>query len=279
VADGFGTLPQVGAQHGAVRQALGLARGADPDGARLLAEGIWAHEALLDTRTPIDTFYVCPEAMWSDRAVELARAVAAQAGETYRISSRTLGRLVERDRPDGLVSVARPRVWAPADLVLDEQALVLVADGLETPGNLGTLIRSLDACAADALVVTDRRTPVVHPKVFRASHGTSLSVPQVEFAATDEAVGWLRNAHFQVLLADTAAGAVPYREADWSGRVALVLGNERYGVSAAWRKHGFGAVAVPMLGRADSLNAAVAASVLLFEARARQGEPDRAGSG
>ncbi len=271
MADGFGDLPQAGAQHDAVRQALGLVRAADPAGVRVLVEGIWAHEALLDTYTEIESFYVCPEAMWSDRAGDLARAVADRAAATYRISARTLGRLVERDRPDGLVSIARTRTWTPADIVLGEQALVLVADGLETPGNLGTLIRTLDACAADALVVTDRRTPVVHPKVFRASHGTSLSVPHVEFADTDEAAGWLAAEGFGVLLADTADDAVGYREADWSGRVALVLGNERYGVSATWRAHGFGAVAVPMLGRADSLNAAVAASVLLFEARARQG--------
>ena len=273
MADGFGDLPQVGAQHDAVRQALALLRGADPAGVRVLVEGIWAHEAVLDSYTEIEAFYVCPEAMWSDRAADLARAVAERAAVTYRISSRTLGRLVERDRPDGLVSVARPRTWTPADLVLGEQALVLVADGLETPGNLGTLIRTLDGCAADALVITDRRTPVVHPKVFRASHGASLSVPHVEFAATAEAAGWLQDQGFRVLLADTAADAVPYREADWSGRVALVLGNERYGVSSAWREHGFRAVAVPMLGRADSLNAAVAASVLMFEARARQGAP------
>lgn len=267
----------MGAQHPAVRQALALVRAADPDGVRVLVEGIWAHEAVLATRTEVQSCWVCPEAMWSDLAVDVARAVAEQAAETYRISVRTLARLVERDRPDGLVSVARTRTWTPAALVLGEHALVLVADGLETPGNLGTLIRTLDGCAADALFVTDRRTPVVHPKVFRASHGTSLSVPHVEFSDTEEAVAWLRAEGFRVLLADTADDAVAYRGMDWSGRVALVLGNERYGVSAAWRAHGFGTVAVPMLGRADSLNAAVAASVLLFEARAQQGPPQRPG--
>ena len=156
---------------------------------------------------------------------------------------------------------------------------MLVADGLETPGNLGTLIRTLDACAADALVVTDRRTPVLHPKVFRASHGASLSVPHVVFDDTDAAAAWLAERGFSVLLADTGADAVAYRDADWSGRIALVLGNERYGVSPAWRASGARAVAVPMLGRGDSLNAAVAASVLLFEARARQGAARRTEAG
>jgi TrmH family RNA methyltransferase len=266
-------LAQVGAAHPAVRRALGLVRAADPDGTRLLVEGIWAHEALLATATPIESAWLCPEAMWSDRARDLAAAVADHAADAARVSARTLQRLVERDRADGLASVALPHRWTPQDLTFADRALVLVADGLETPGNLGTLIRTLDACAADALVVTDRRTPVLHPKVFRASHGASLTVPHVVFDDTDAAAGWLREHDFTVLLADPAGDAVGYRDADWTGRIALVLGNERYGVSAAWRERESRAVAVPMLGRGDSLNAAVAASVLLFEARARQGAP------
>ncbi|MGH3498316.1 MAG: TrmH family RNA methyltransferase [Nocardioidaceae bacterium] len=262
--------PPAGSGHPDVKRALSLVKTADPAGERLLAEGIWPHEALLDSGTPVEAFLVCPEAAWSERARALVDDVAAVAEHVHRISARTLARLAQRDRPDGLVSIARPRRWRPEDLTFDESALVLVADGLETPGNLGTLVRTLDACRGDALVVTDRRTTVVHPKVFRASHGTSLSVPWIGFDDTDEAAEWLQGLGFTVLLADNAAPGQPpvaYQDADWSGRTAVVLGNERYGVSSAWRAHSFGRVAIPMLGRADSLNAAVAGSVLLYEAR------------
>lgn len=266
-------LPRVGAGNATVKRALGLVRSADPDGARILVEGIWAHEALVDSRTPIESAWFCPEAMWSERAGELAAVIAHTAAESARISTRTLQRLVARQRPDGLVSVVRPRRWQPDDLAFGDQALVLVADGLETPGNLGTVIRTLDACAADALVMTDRRTSVLHPQVFRASHGSSLCVPHVTFDDTAAAADWLHGHGFSVLLADVAEEAASYRDVDWTGRVALVLGNERYGVSSAWRRLGHPAVAVPMLGRGDSLNAAVAAGVLLYEARAGQGAP------
>lgn len=266
-------LPRVGAGQPSLKRALALVRSADPGGERLLVEGIWAHEALLETGTPIESAWLCPEAMWSVRAHELAAQVADRAAQSARISTRTLQRLAARDRPDGLVSVALPRQWEPEDLLLAEQALVLVADGLETPGNLGTVIRTLDACAADALVVTDRRTSVLHPQVFRASHGSSLSVPNIAFDDTGAAAAWLDGHGFSVLLADATKDALPYRSVGWSGRVALVLGNERYGVSSAWRRLGHPSVAVPMLGRGDSLNAAVAAGVLLFEARASLGVP------
>ncbi len=264
-------LRQVGSTHPTVQQALGLVRAADPEGQRLLVEGIWAHEVVLATGTVIESSWVCPDVMWSGRARDLAQEVAERAQRAYRVSGRTLHRLVERDRPDGPVSVVLPRSWLPEDVELPERALVLVADALETPGNLGTLIRTLDGCAADALVVTEPRTSLLHPRVFRASHGTSLTVPSLVFPDTRVAVDWLHGQGCRVLLAVAAPDAIDYRRADWSGATAVVVGNERYGVSSAWGAYGFDAVQVPMLGRGDSLNAAVAASVLSYEARARKG--------
>jgi TrmH family RNA methyltransferase len=94
-------------------------------------------------------------------------------------------------------------------------------------------------------------------------------VPTVEFEETAEAVDWLDRQRFTVLLADTDE-AVNYRTADYSGRTALVVGSERYGIGKEWYGHGYQRVAVPMLGSGDSLNVSVSASVLLYEARARK---------
>jgi RNA methyltransferase, TrmH family len=185
------------------------------------------------------------------------------------VSAKTLERIGERGQPDGLLSVVRLPWREPELLKFGPSALVLVADAVEIPGNLGTLIRTLDAVRADALVLTNRRTRLTHPKVFRGSQGTVLTVPSVEFEALPSALGWLRAGGFRVLLADTD-DATPYRSVDYSGRVALVVGSERYGISPGWYEHGFERVAVPMLGTADSLNVSVSASVLLYEARARQ---------
>jgi len=84
-----------------------------------------------------------------------------------------------------------------------------------------------------------------------------------------EAIEWLSGNDFTVYLADTEQSA-NYRGCDYSGRTALVVGSERYGISAAWYEPGFGRIGIPMLGAADSLNVAVSASVLLYEARARK---------
>ena len=233
-----------------------------------VAEGLWEHNLLLASAARLDTFLWCPEAAYSDEARTRAPELAARARRAYQVSARTLERLAERPSPDGLLSAAQLPDWEPGTVQLRPDALILVADGMEIPGNLGTLIRTLDACAADCLVLTNRRTRLTHPKVLRSSQGMSVRVPAVEFDEVADAIAWLGRHGFTVYLADTE-GSENYRSCDYGGRTALVVGSERYGISPAWHAAGFRRVGIPMLGSADSLNVAVSAAVLLYEARAQ----------
>jgi TrmH family RNA methyltransferase len=144
--------------------------------------------------------------------------------------------------------------------------LVLVADGIEYAGNLGTLIRTADACAADALVLTRATARVTHPKAFTASRGMVLTTPVLSYPSIASARADLDNAGFTAYV---VIWPVPrHRTAGLgTGRTAVVVGSEGDGVSEEWRS-GLTRVAIPMLGRADSLNVAASAAVLLFEARA-----------
>lgn len=263
-------LQPIGLHHPRVKQVLDLQRNAIPNGQQLfVAEGLWAHNAVLAANAPIHCFLYCPEAGYSDEARTRATQLVARATQAYQVSEKTFARMSERDRPDGLISVTQLPFWTPETVPLSDAGLILVADGLEIPGNLGTLIRTLDACGADCLVLTNRRTRLTHPKVFRGSHGATLTVPAVEFDEPDAAIVWLRAHEVTVHLADTD-DAVSYRTADYTGRTAIVVGSERFGIAPQWYRHGFARMCVPMLGRGDSLNVAVSASVLLYEARARK---------
>jgi TrmH family RNA methyltransferase len=234
-----------------------------------VAEGLYENNMVLETGVEIDAFVWCQEAAYSDEAATRAGQLAARARRAYQVSAKTMERLAERPNPDGLISIARLPDWGPDSVELGPDALVLVADAVEIPGNLGTLIRTLDACAADCLVLTNRRTRLTHPKVLRSSQGMNMKVPSFEFTEVGDAISWLRSCDCTVFLADTDE-SMNYRQADYRGRTALVIGSERYGVAAQWYEAGFQRIGIPMLGSADSLNVSVSASVLLYEARARK---------
>jgi len=234
-----------------------------------VAEGLFENNIVLETGVQVETFLLCPEAMYSDEARKRAAELSQRARNSYQISGKTLKFLTERPDPDGLVSVARLPDWGPDTVGFDADALVLITDALEIPGNLGTLIRTLDAVSADCLVMVNRRTRLTHPKVIRASQGMSIRVPSFDFDDVHDCIAWLDDHDFQVFIAD-ADDSVNYRSADYKGRTALVVGSERYGVSKPWYEAGCKPVGIPMLGKADSLNVSVSASVLLYEARAQQ---------
>lgn len=262
-------LQQIGLQHPRIRQLRNVRdNGAPNHRGFFVAEGLWAHNVLLEQEASIEVFLWCPEAAYSDEALVRSQQIAARAAYSYRVSERVLARLAERDRPDGMISLVSLPRWDPDSLPFGRHALVLVADAIEIPGNLGTLLRTLDACGGDCMVLTNRRTRLSHPKVFRGSRGMLLRVPVLDLGEPDLAVAWLRSRGFTVYLATPGATATPYHGVRFPPRTAVVVGNERYGISPGWLTHGLTAITVPMLGAADSLNVSVSASILLYAARA-----------
>ncbi len=262
-------LQQVGRRHPAAELVRDIQRNRTGIPRRtFVAEGLFENNVVLEAGVTIEVFLWCPEAAYSDEAKTRSTQLAARARRAYRISGKTLAYLAERPNPDGLISIARLPDTDPDGVAFGPSALVLVIDGIEIPGNLGTLIRTADACAADCLVLTNRRTRLTHPKVLRSSQGMSIRVPEVEFEEVPGAIAWLGHHGFTVFLADTD-DSENYRACSYTGRTALVVGSERYGISPPWRAAGFRRVGIPMLGSADSLNVAVSAAVLLYEARAQ----------
>jgi TrmH family RNA methyltransferase len=264
-------LQPIGLQHPVLRDVLTLRKNegrTSPD--RIVVEGAWEHEQLLTSNAVVESFFWCPEASQTDRAQRFAVEARSSALASYRISERALARLTRQGRPDGLVSVARLPTWSPSEFRFGRSGLVLVADGVEYAGNLGTLIRTVDAAHADCLVLTNRRARRSHPKVLSASRGMVLRTPVLEFDSVTLAAAWLREHGFRVLLADPGT-SIGYRSVDYaSAPTAIVVGSEGSGLPPEWRSQGFEAVSIPMLGSADSLNVALSAGILLFEARAHK---------
>jgi TrmH family RNA methyltransferase len=201
----------------------------------------------------------------------LARLVGAGIPVVH-VSDAVLTRLAFGDRAEGVVAVVRvpdlplERLAPPAD------ALVVVLEGIEKPGNLGAVLRSADAAGVDALVVADPLTDIYNPNAIRASLGTIFHVP-LAAAPSPEVLAWCGARAIRPVAARVDADR-SYVDADLTGPVAIVLGSEADGLTASWRDPDVEAVHLPMRGVADSLNVSAAAAVLLFEAR-RQREAAR----
>jgi TrmH family RNA methyltransferase len=264
-------LQPVGASHDDVRRYSRARRNVLPRADHVTSvSGGWAHEVVLRSDATVEAMLWCPGARSYPGLEATAEAVAARATRAFRISERTLARIQPGAAAPALLSVVRLPRWDPHRVLSQEAGLVLVADGIEYAGNLGTLVRTADACAVDALVLTRATARVTHPKAFTASRGTVLTTPVLSYPSIASTRTALADAGFTAYVADPA-GATPYRTAGLgTGRTAVVVGSEGDGVSDEWRR-GLTRVAIPMLGRADSLNVAASAAVLLFEARANLG--------
>jgi TrmH family RNA methyltransferase len=184
--------------------------------------------------------------------------------EVFTLSKICFQKIAYKERPDGLLMVGPHVSRKLCDLVLPENALVIVTESIEKPGNLGTILRSADAGKVAAVIVCDRTTDIHNPNVVRASTGTMFSVPIVE-ATGDEAFSWLKERGFKILAATPHAEKLHF-EVDLTGNVAIALGAEQYGLTAKWMDGAELRVRIPMLGLADSLNVSAAATILVYEA-------------
>ena len=169
--------------------------------------------------------------------------------------------------PQGLLAVVKEPQATLAAVLTEPGLLLIVADRLRDPGNLGTLIRLADAAGATAVVVTAGSVDPYNPKVVRATMGSIFHLP-VTLVTSPAAISALHARGVRVLAADQE-GTADYTEADYRPPVALVVGNEGEGLDAQWAAAAIARVRIPLYGRADSLNVAVAAGILLYEARRR----------
>ncbi|MFN2322161.1 MAG: TrmH family RNA methyltransferase [Trueperaceae bacterium] len=204
-------------------------------------------------------------ALYSPAARALASRREGLDTERWALSEVAFRKASLRQHPDGVLALVVPPKRALTDLPAPSDALWLVADGLEKPGNLGALLRTADAADVDAVLVTGAGTDLANPNVVRASMGSLFARP-VLAVAPDRARAELRARGMRVV-ATTPAATVDLWDADLCGPVAIVLGTEHAGLDPAWLADADVHVRVPMAGLADSLNVATTGALLLFEAR------------
>jgi TrmH family RNA methyltransferase len=197
-------------------------------------------------------------------APELAsRQMRGISSEIVTVNRAVFEKISYRENPDGWFAIFPIPHTSLNDLKLSDLPLVIVAESIEKPGNLGAILRTADAAHADALLVCDPRVDVWNPNVVRASRGAVFSVPVVE-CDNASALGWLKTRGMRVLAA-TPSADMNYADANLRVPVAIAVGTEDEGLSGFWLSNADLRVKIPMLGKVNSLNVSVSTALIVYE--------------
>jgi len=190
-------------------------------------------------------------------------------GSIYQVSPKVYEKIAYRGSTEGVIAIVKAKHHRLEDLQLKENALVVVLESVEKPGNLGAVLRSADAAQADAVIVCDPLTDLYNPNLIRSSIGAIFTVPTAA-CTSEECIAFLKANGIQILTAQLQDSKL-YYDTPMTQGTAIVMGTESTGLTNQWREAADAHIRIPMLGRLDSLNVSVSAAILLFEAvRQRQ---------
>lgn len=222
-----------------------------------LVEGIHHVGEAMEAGWQMETVLYAPDLLTSKFGMEL---IARLADKSQPVSAQVMESLADKENPQGILAVVRQRQIRFSNLQPSKLSVALVAP--QDPGNVGTILRTMDAVGADVLFLLDGGVELYHPTVIRSSMGAIFWKPVAQ-ARFGEFVKWVRDAGWQLI------GASAHADVDYQTLVprepwVLLLGNEQKGLAAEQIAVCDVSVSLPMKGRGSSLNLAVAAGVLLY---------------
>lgn len=220
-----------------------------------------------NAKIEIEVLFFSPEHFLKDNEPSLIEKIRSSGAEIIKCSKEVFEKIAYRDRPDGLLAIARQKKLDIDDLKRliknSSNPFLVIAEKIEKPGNLGTILRSCDGAGADAVIISDPCTDIFNPNVVRASIGT-LFTQNVIVTSKNELIKFLKENNIQIV-ATTPDCEIVYTQADLKKPVAIVVGTEQYGLSKEWLEQSDLKVKIPMRGDADSLNVATATTIVLYE--------------
>jgi len=196
-------------------------------------------------------------------AAKIATMVKNSVVPCYHVSHVIIERIADTKNPQGIVAIIKARKDKLADLA-EQKGLILVLDEVRDPGNVGTIIRAADAAGAAGVILLNACADLYSPKVVRSAMGSIFHVPIITDVEKKSFCEWCSREKWELWVTSLDNGVNIY-EIDWTEKVAVVMGNEANGASEEMLRAAKKNVYIPMGGKAESLNVAIAAGVFLFE--------------
>jgi RNA methyltransferase, TrmH family len=227
------------------------------------AEGLRIVVEAIQQNAPMETLIVAPELLTSAMGQKLVEEQRLMGREVLEVSAEVFQSIALKEAPVGIAAVLRQQ-WTPLEQVSVMPGETWVAlDEVADPGNLGTILRTLDAVGGSGIILLDHATDPYDPTAIRASMGALFSQALVKAGLTEFAQ-WKRQ-HGVWLVGTSGAAKSDYQEVDYAPGLVVLMGSEREGLSENHIALCDQMVRIPMVGRSDSLNLAVATGVVLYE--------------
>lgn len=229
-----------------------------------LVEGIHHVGEVIEAGWDLETLVYAPDLLTSDFAHQLINHQSHLGVSCAALARDLFVSIAEKDNPQGLLGLVHQRHLQLENISPEDLTFGVAAVSPQDPGNVGTILRTLDAVGADGLFMLDGGVELYHPSVVRASMGTLFWKPVVQASFTEFEQWRCRNGY--QLVGSSAHAGTGFREFQWGNKpTILLLGNEQKGLSPKQAAACDGVVSLPMKGRVSSLNLAVAAGVLLYQ--------------
>jgi TrmH family RNA methyltransferase len=235
-----------------------------------VVQGIQPVWQAVEAGAAIETLIVAPGLLGRSsaarRAMEMVTGQEAGGVRVARLSDELMRRLSDREGPSGLAAIVRARVRTLAELPAGPRSVFAALHEIGNPGNLGTIIRTANAAGAAGVVLVGQTTDPFDPVAVKASMGALFALPVAQAGEAGEFFSWAAG-HGVTVITTSARAAASFWDASYPRPLALLLGAEGAGLPEEVLARGDAAVRIPMVGTAESLNLAVAAGLLLYEAQ------------
>ncbi len=242
-------------------------------------EGLREVSVCISSGFEIESVFLCKEIIKDNTLYSVLET--RKIHNIFAVNQQVYNKIAYRSSTEGILAVAKVRQITLQQLhgILEnrkEKALVLVAEGVEKPGNLGAILRTADACGVTAVMFCNPITDLYNPNLIRASLG-AVFTQNIVCCSSQEAISFLKQHGIKIYTAQLQ-DSVPYYDTDMTEPCAIALGSEADGISSIWRKASDRKIIIPMLGKIDSLNVSVSAAILCYEAiRQRNSTPNNRG--
>lgn len=229
---------------------------------QFMIEGVrFVEEALM---ADIHIVYCLYSKTLSGHRVEvLLKSLNDRKIDVYTIEDGLMENICETSTPQGIVAVVEKKDCNMSEII-NNSSFIIAIDRIQDPGNLGTIIRTAHAAGADGIILSEGTVDLFSPKVLRSTMGSIFHIPVVCNSDIVEDLDKLKNEGFCIYAASLNSSA-PYYQEDYRNKTVIVIGNEANGIDSSIMIHTDRLIKIPMPGKAESLNVAVAAGILMFE--------------